>query len=77
MGPLAAVGFLIGVGDILRLLPDQIGPEPGDDGRATAAPDLVLIGDDGASGLRLEYNHRGHADEYELQVWGRYAVPVT
>ena len=34
--------------------------------------DLLLIADEGRSGLRLEYNHYAPADEYELRTWGRY-----
>jgi hypothetical protein len=39
--------------------------------------DLLLVADEGESGLRLEYNHYGQADEYELRSWGRYAFSLV
>jgi hypothetical protein len=39
--------------------------------------DLLVVADEGESGLRLEYNHYGHADEYELRSWGRYAFSLV
>jgi hypothetical protein len=72
-----SVGFVVSVAAALRSLPEHIGPAPGDVGPRGVASDLLLVGDDGRSGLRLEYIHRSNADEYELRSWGRYAIPVA
>lgn len=71
------VGFIVAVATALRSLPQHIGPEPGEVGPGGVGSDLLLVTDEGQSGLRLEYNHYAHADEYELRSWGRYARSVT
>jgi hypothetical protein len=71
-----AVGLRVPVAAVLRSLPEHIGPEPGADGPGGIGSDLVLVAEEGDSGLRLEYNHHGHADEYELRSWGHYARSV-
>lgn len=71
------VGFLVDVALALRTLPEHIGPKPGDVGPEGVGSDLLLVADEGQSGLRLEYNHYGQADEYELRSWGRYAVSLA
>ena len=58
------------------IAPEHIGPEPGEVGHGGVGSDLVLVDEKGESGLRLEYNHYAHADEYELRSWGRYARSV-
>ena len=70
------VGFLVSVAAVLRSLPQHIGPEPGDVGPGGIGSDIVLVAEEGQSGLLLEYNHHAHADEYELRSWGRYARSV-
>jgi hypothetical protein len=72
-----AVGFLVDVPQVLRALSAHIGPEPGEVGPGGIGSDLLLVADEGESGLRLEYNHYGHADEYELRSWGRYAFSLV
>ncbi len=71
------VGFLIPVAAALRSLPEHIGPPSGEVGPGGTVSDLVLVAEDGESGLRLEYNHHGNADEYELLSWGSYARSVA
>jgi hypothetical protein len=66
------VGFIVPVVAALLHLPAHLGPPPGG-----ISSDVLLVADDGESGLRLEYNHYANADEYELQAWGRFAVPVS
>ncbi len=70
------VGFLVPVVVALRSLPAHIGPEPGEVGPGGVGSDLLLVADEGQSGLWLEYNHHANADEYELRSWGRYAREV-
>jgi hypothetical protein len=72
-----AVGFLVDVPPVIRALSAHIGPEPGEVGPGGIGSDLLLVADEGESGLRLEYNHYGHADEYELRSWGRYAFSLV
>jgi len=70
------VGFVVPVAAALRTLPEHIGPEPGKVGPGGIGSDVILVGEDGKSGLLLAYNHLGNADEYELRSWGRYARSV-
>jgi hypothetical protein len=72
-----AVGFLVDVPAALSALPAYVGPEPGEVGLGGIGSDLLLVADEGKSGLRLEYNHYAHADEYELRSWGRYAFSLV
>lgn len=71
------VGFVVAVATALRGLPAHIGPEPEEIGPGGVGSDLLLVADEGQSGLRLGYNHHANADEYELRSWGRFALTVT
>jgi hypothetical protein len=70
------VGFLVSVAEALRQLPAHIGPDEGEVGPGGIGSDLLLVSEDGESGIRLEYNHNARSDEYELRSWGRYARVV-
>lgn len=71
------VGFVVPVATTLRMIPARLGPREGEIGPGGIGSDLLLVTDDGESGLLLEYNHLSDADEYEMRTWGRYAVPVA
>jgi hypothetical protein len=71
------VGALVSVSAALLSLPAHIGPDHDAVGPGGVGSDLLLVADGGQSGLRLEYNHHSHADEYELRAWGRYARSVV
>ena len=62
---------------VIKALSTRIGPEPGEAGPGGIGSDLLLVADEGESGLRLVYNHYGHADQYELRPWGRYAFSLV
>jgi hypothetical protein len=71
------VGFVVPVAAALLHLPAYLGPPPEVMGSEIISSDVLLVAGDGESGLRLEYDHYAHADEYELRVWGRFAVSVS
>jgi hypothetical protein len=73
----APVGFLVDVPLALRALPAHIGAKPGQVYGPVAGPYILLVADEGDSGLRLSYKHYSNADQYELRSWGRYAFSLV
>jgi hypothetical protein len=71
-----AVAFLVDVPLVLKTLPGQIGPEPDDLLSGGIGSDILVVADDGDSGLQLGYKQYPHADEYWLHPWGRYAFSL-
>lgn len=71
------VGFVVDVSLALRALSEHIGPEPGELGAVGPGYVVLLVADGGESGLRFGYEHYGSADQYELESWGRYALPLV
>jgi hypothetical protein len=70
-------GFLVDVPLALRALSEHIGPEPGEVYGPVSGPYILIVADEGDTGLMLEYHHYPKADEYWLRSWGRYAFSLV
>jgi hypothetical protein len=70
------VAFKVEAQVALMQLPRHLGPPAGEVGPGGAGSDVLLVSDDGRSGVHLDYQHHGDRDEYEMLVWGEFAQPV-
>jgi hypothetical protein len=75
-GSVTPVGFTLSAETALRRLPAHVGPDADGVWGPGPASDLLMVSEDGASGLYLTYAHYGFEDAYELRPWGDYAISV-
>ena len=72
-GTAPPLGFSVDLGDALSTLPRLVGPEPGVPVSERFGDELLLLGENGKSGLHLLCRPSQSGDQYDLRAWGRYA----